>query len=210
MDAGNQRARRAGFFRKLGSWTFLVLALFALGGCSSVSRSARVEEVNTSTPVVLGPGDVVRISFTTAPELNLAQKIRSDGKISLPAVGQVKASGRSLSQLENELKKLYAPQLTNTDVLVTLDSAAIEVFISGAVKSPGKLAFDRPTSVLQAIMQAGGPTPFGNMRSIHLIRIANGVERTQLVDLRPTLAGRTTNAFYVKNGDIIQVPQSAF
>lgn len=199
-----------GFFRLLGCFLLVALVALAMTSCTSVSRSARVESVNASTPVVLGPGDVVRISFTTAPEMNQTQKIRSDGKISLPAVGQVKASGITLSQLETMLKRLYAPQLTNTDVLVTLDSAAIEVFVSGSVKSPGKLAFDRPTTILQAIMQAGGPNPFGNLRSVHLIRINNGVESTQLVDLRPTLAGKTTKAFYVKNGDIIQVPQSAF
>ncbi len=185
-------------------------AALLVSGCATVSRSARVEPVGPSTPVVLGPGDSIRISFTTAPEMNTAQKIRADGKVSLPAVGQVTASGKTLSQLENELKRLYAPQLTNTDVLVTLDNAAIEVYISGSVRSPGKLAFDRPTTILQAIMQAGGPNPFGNLRSIHLIRITNGVEKTQLVDLRPTLAGETTRAFYVRNGDIIQVPQSPF
>jgi polysaccharide biosynthesis/export protein len=192
--------------------TFLLVALLAaaLSSCGGVSRSARVEAVTASTPVVLGPGDVVRITFTTAPEMNQAQKIRADGKVSLPGVGQVTAAGKTLSQLETELKRLYAPQMTNTDVLVTLDSAQIEVYVSGSVKSPGKLTFDRPTTVLQAIMQAGGPNPFGNLRSVHLIRITNGVERTQLVDLRPTLSGRTTQAFYVKNGDIIQVPQSPF
>ena len=159
---------------------------------------------------MLGPGDVIRISFTTAPEMNQAQKIRADGKVSLPAVGQVTAAGKTLAQLESELKRLYSGQITNTDVLVTLDSSQIEVYMSGAVRSPGKLVFDRPTTILQAIMQAGGPNPFGNMRSVRLIRLTNGVQRMQVLDLRPTLLGETTKAFYVKNGDIIQIPQSAF
>ncbi|MFL6414205.1 MAG: polysaccharide biosynthesis/export family protein [Bryobacteraceae bacterium] len=189
----------------------LAILGFILSACGGgVSRSARVEPVTATTPVVLGPGDSVRVLFTTAPDMNQAQKIRADGKISLVGIGQITAAGKTLSQLETELKRVYAPQMNNTDVLVSLDSAAIEVYVSGSVKSPGKLSFDRPTTLLQAIMQAGGPSPFGNLRSVHLIRITNGVERTQLVDLRPTLAGRTTNAFYVKNGDIIQVPQSPF
>ncbi len=189
----------------------LLSVALALAGCAGPSPTATIEPVGTTTPVVLSPGDVVRISFTTTPELNQAQKIRADGKISLPAVGQVAAAGKTLTQLESELKRLYASQLTNTDVLVTLDSAAIEVFVSGAVRSPGKLVFDRPTTLLQAIMQAGGPTPFGNMRRVRVIRIsADSIQRMQVIDLKPTLAGRTTKAFYVKNGDIVQVPQSAF
>lgn len=209
MDSVHQKQPRH-FARLLALLLLNALLATGLSGCGGVNRSARVEPVTASTPVVLGPGDVVRISFTTAPEMNQAQKIRADGKVTLPGLGQITAAGKTLAQFEAELKRLYAPQMTNTDVLVTLDSSQIEVYVSGSVKSPGKLVFDRPTTILQAIMQAGGPNPFGNLRSIHLIRINNGVERTQLVDLRPTLAGRTTHAFYVKNGDIIQVPQSAF
>lgn len=198
---------RAG--RALGA-VIALAAVFALSSCAGPSRTAMVDQVATTTPVVLGPGDVIRISFTTAPEMNQGQKIRADGKVSLPAVGQVTAAGKTLAQLESELKRLYSGQITNTDVLVTLDSSAIEVYMSGAVRSPGKLVFDRPTTILQAIMQAGGPNPFGNMRSVRLIRLTNGVQRMQVLDLRPTLVGETTKAFYVKNGDIIQIPQSAF
>jgi polysaccharide export outer membrane protein len=136
--------------------------------------------------------------------------MRAAGTVSLPAGGQVTAAGKTLAQLESELKRLYSSQITNTDVLLTLDSAVIEVYMSGAVRSPGKLVFDRPTTLLQAIMQAGGPSPFGNMRSVRVIRLGNGIQRMQLVDLRPTLAGEPTKPFYVKNGDIVQVPQSAF
>ena len=188
---------------------WLLIAAFA-SGCQTTVRTGRVDAVVASTPVELSPGDTVRVTFTTAPELNQAQKIRSDGKISLPQVGEIRASGKTLSQFQNELMALYRDQLKNTDVVVTLDSAATQVYISGSVKSPGKLTFDRPTTVLQAIMEAGGINQFGNLRRVHLIRIANGVERTQVLNLRPTLRGETTRAFYVKNGDIISVPQSAF
>ena len=179
-------------------------------GCQTTVRTGMVEPVGATTPVVLGPGDVVRVSFTTAPELNQAQKIRSDGKISLPQVGEVRAGGKTLGQFQSELMSVYRSQLKNTDVVVTLDSAATQVYLSGSVRSPGKLTFDRPTTVLQAIMEAGGANQFGNLRKVHLIRTTNGVERTQILDLKPTVAGYTTRAFYVKNGDIISVPQSAF
>jgi polysaccharide export outer membrane protein len=193
---------------------FCIALLFvtatALTGCGGVTRTARVEPVTMTSPVIIGPGDVIRINFNGAPEMSQSLKIRADGKVTLPVIGPTYVANRTLPQLESELKRLYSSQLANSDIVVTLESGSIEVYIAGSVRSPGKLAFDRPTTMLQAIMQAGGPTPFGNLRSVHLIRITNGIERTQLVDLRPTLAGRTTKAFYVKNGDIIQVPQSAF
>ncbi len=181
-----------------------------LSGCETASRAPLKDQVGAMTPVVLGPGDVVRLTFTTAPELNQSQKIRSDGKLSLPQVGEVTATGRTLLGLQSELMSRYHSQLKNTDVTVTLESAVTQVYLSGSVRSPGKLSFDRPTTVLQAIMEAGGPDQFGNLRRVHLIRINNGVESTQVIDLKPTITGQTTRAFYVKNGDIISVPQTAF
>lgn len=189
----------------------VLLSALALCSCETPpSGPGFAEGVVASTPVVLGPGDVVRLSFTTAPELNQSQKIRADGKLSLPQVGEITAAGRTPLAFQNELKTLYKSQLKNTDVVVMLETGTTEVYVSGSVGSPQKMTFDRPTTVLQAIMQAGGPNQFGNMRSVRLIRITNGVQRTQILDLKPTLSGVTTRAYYVKNGDIISVPQSAF
>ena len=189
----------------------LAVALFAsLCSCETASPTARVDQVGATTPVVLGAGDVVRITFTNAPEYNQTQKIRSDGKISLPQVGEVTAAGKTVSQFEGQMKAVYRDLIKDTDVVVTLDSASIQIYVTGAVRNPGKLTFDHATTILQAVMEAGGPNQFGNLRNVHLIRTTNGVHRTQLVDLRPALAGEPTKAMYVKNGDIIQVPQSPF
>lgn len=213
MDRRSLKTDAVAGWRKLRvipAIAFVLLGCVALCGCGTVSREASNEQVMPSTPVVLSPGDVVRITFTTAPELNQTQKIRSDGKLSLPNVGEVTASGRTPLTFQAELERLYKSQLKNTDVIVALESAAIEVYLSGSVRSPGKLSFDRPTTILQAIMQAGGPDQFGNLRRVHLIRMTNGIQRTQILNLKPTLSGETTRPFYVKNGDIISVPQTAF
>ena len=97
--------------------------LVSLCSCETASRTARVDQVGATTPVVLGPGDVVRITFTAAPDYNQTQKIRADGKISLPQVGEVVAAGKTLAQFESQLKAVYKDQIKNTDVVVTLDSA---------------------------------------------------------------------------------------
>ncbi len=153
---------------------------------------------------------MIKLTFSGAPEINQSQKIQADGKLSLPLIGEVKAGGKTLSQLQGELVGTYKEQLKNSDVVVSLESSVTNVFISGAVNKPGKIAFDRPTTVLQAVMEAGGPNQYGNLRRVQLIRLANGVQRTLLLDLRATLNGQTTRASYVRDGDIISVPESAF
>jgi len=153
---------------------------------------------------------VIKLIFSGAPEQNQSQKIGADGKINLPQVGEITAAGKTVAQVQAELTALYKPLLRNTDVLVVVESGAIHVYMAGAVGKAGPLVLDRPTTILQAVMQAGGPNQFGNMRRVQVIRLVNGVERSQVVDLRPTLQGQATRPFYVRDGDVINIPQSAF
>jgi polysaccharide export outer membrane protein len=187
-----------------------VAALFcSLTGCTEL-RPPLPEQAAAPPRVNLSSGDVIKISFTGAPEMSQSQKIRADGKLSLPLVGEVYARGRTIPQLRADLIALYQPQLKNSDVVVTLESGVTQVYLSGAVGRPGKLTFDRPTTILQAITEGGGINQFGNSRRVQVIRLVNGQETTQLLDLHPTLKGKTTRPFYVRDGDIISVPQSAF
>jgi protein involved in polysaccharide export with SLBB domain len=179
-------------------------------GCQSRVNAPLPEQPTAKTPVNLSPGDVVKLSFVSATELSQSQKIRADGKLSLPLIGEVTAAGKTLIEFQNDLIRLYKPQLRNSDVVVTLESAIAEVVVSGSVSKPTKLKFDKPTTVFQAIMEAGGANEYGNLRKVHLIRVVNGEQLTQVLDLRPALSGKTTNALYVRDGDVIYVPQSIF
>ena len=189
----------------------LLLVCFALcGGCQTAPPPQVVDRGGGAAPVTLTSGDVVKLTFPGSADLDQSQKIQTDGKINLPMIGQVQAAGRSIGSLQAELTALYKPQLQNTEVVVSLDSSVIPVVISGAVEKPAKLFFDRPTTVFQAIMEAGGVNEFGNLKNVHLIRTINGQQVTRTLDLRSTLEGRTTNAVYLRNGDIIYVPESIF
>src|SRR5215468_7161975 len=158
-------------------------------------------------PAELTVGDVVRITFPAAPELNQSQKIGTDGTLSLPLVGQVHAAGKTPGALQSELSNLYKSQLQDSETVVTVESRAIPVVVSGAVQKPGKILFERPATILEAIMEAGGFTPEADMRKVTLIRIVRGQHETQAFDLRPVLKGKPTAAVYVNGGDVIFVPE---
>ncbi len=110
-------------------------------------------------------------------------------------------------QLQLELSNLYKTQLQNSDVIVTLETRALPVVISGAVQKPGKVIFDRPATVLEAIMQAGGFTPEADLKKVLLIRIVHGQHYSKIFDLRAVLQGQPTPAVYVSSGDVIYVPE---
>jgi polysaccharide biosynthesis/export protein len=158
-------------------------------------------------PSALTVGDVVKITYPVAPELNQSQKIGTEGTLSLPMVGQVHAAGKTPAALQSELSSRYKSLLQDSEVVVTVESKAVPVVVSGAVQHPGKIVFERPATVLEAIMEAGGFTPEADMRKVTVIRIVKGQHQTQVFDLRPVLKGNAETATYVSGGDVIYVPE---
>ena len=188
---------------------FLPISVF-LCSCEMPIVNPPPEQMAAPTSVNLVSGDVIKLTFPGAPELNQSQKIQADGKINLPLIGEVDAAGKTIASLQSELALRYKPQLQSTTVVVTLETAVTQVVVSGAVSRPSKLSFDRPTTIFQAIMEAGGVNEYGSLKRVHLVRIVNGQQHTQLLDLRPTLGGQTTRPYYVRDGDVIYIPSSAF
>jgi protein involved in polysaccharide export with SLBB domain len=186
----------------------VVVTLFS-AGCQSAPPLPQ-DAMIPSRPVILSPGDTVKLTFSGATDLNQSQKIRADGKLSLPQIGEVKAAGKSLPQFESELKRQYGSLLQNSDILVTLESGVIQIYMAGAITKPGKLTFDRPTTILQAIAEAGGASTFGSLKKVRIVRLENGQQRVHILDLRRAIKGAVPGAFYVRDGDIITIPQASF
>jgi polysaccharide biosynthesis/export protein len=206
------------FFLKLQSLSYgvgcigiLIFLAFAGAGCQTeVSSTTFSGQAEVPRHLILASGDVVKLTFSATPELNQSQKIRVDGKLSLPLVGEVDAAGKTVGQLQGELVQLYKSQLKTPEVTVSLEGSLTTVTVSGAVLKPSKFAFERPTTIFQAIMEAGGPTPYGNLGHVRLVRTVNGVTKSQLFDLHRMLRGEEAKPFYVRDGDVIFVPQSTF
>jgi polysaccharide export outer membrane protein len=187
----------------------LVFAALACGGCQS-PLPPLPNPPGPYTAVRLSPGDVIKLSFAEESDLDQTQKIRRDGKVSLPFLGEVTAGGRRVIDFQRELVRRYDEYLENPEVLVTLDTGAATVIISGFAGKPGALTFDRPTTVYQAIMTAGGVTDYGSLSNIHLTRIIDGVQRTETINLRPNIRGTPTRPKYVQDGDVIYIARSLF
>ena len=188
---------------------FLVFAALMCGGCQS-PLPPLPNPPGPHTAVRLSPGDVIKLSFAEESDLDQTQKIRRDGKISLPFLGEVTAAGKRVIDLQRELVRRYEDDLENPEVLVTLENGPATVIISGFATYPGKITFERPTTVYQAIMQSGGVSDYGSLSNIHLTRIINGVQRTETINLRPSIRGQPIYPEYVQDGDVIYISRSLF
>jgi polysaccharide biosynthesis/export protein len=86
-----------------------------------------------------------------------------------------------------------------------MENTVIPVVVSGEVQKPGKIVFERPAMILEAIMEAGGFTAYADPKKVSLIRQVQGDHHTQIVDLSPVLKGMPTPVVYVSPGDLIYV-----
>jgi polysaccharide export outer membrane protein len=162
-------------------------------------------------PTMLVPGDVIGLAFSGAPDLNQTQKIRPDGKITLPLIGELTASGQTFPAFQQLLEAQYKSQLKNSDVTITLESSEDRtIIIDGSVQRPGIIPADRPLTAFEAIMLAGGFTDDADMKKVQVIRLVHGEHRSVFLDLRGAMHGAPTPAVPVEPGDIIFVPEKAF
>lgn len=190
-------------------FALLIVAAFVCGSCQT-PLPPLPNPPGPHTAVRLSPGDIIKLSFAEESDLDQTQKIRRDGTISLPYLGQVTAAGKRVIDLQRELVRRYDEYLENPEVLVTLENGLASIIVSGFANRPGTFNFDRPTTVYQAIMAAGGVSDYGSLSNIHLTRIINGVQRTETINLRPSIRGKPIYPKYVQDGDVIYVSRSLF
>jgi polysaccharide biosynthesis/export protein len=166
-------------------------------------------------------GDVLQIEVLEDSTLNRTAIVLPDGQISLPLVGSIRASGRSLAQVQEDLTaRLSGSFATPPTVYVTLSALAervpsvpaaprlIDIFIMGAANTPGRIEVSPGTTFLQAIAQAGGLSPFAAKKRIQLRRVdKNGNEQVYRLNYEAIENGTAAGTTKLVDGDVIIVPQ---
>jgi polysaccharide export outer membrane protein len=156
----------------------------------------------------LGCSDVVEVNVWKEPDLTRAVVVRSDGKVSLPLLGEVPAEGKTTSDFGAELAKAYQSFLENPTVTVTvLQANSSKFYVMGQVTRPGEYALVRGITVVQGVSTAGGFTEWANSRKLVLLRRAGGKEQRVRVNYREIVSGQRPQDNYVLlPGDTIVVP----
>ena len=201
--------RRRGVSPSFCLFALLVFAALLCGGCQT-PLPPLPNPPGPHTAVRLSPGDVIKVAYADESVPDQTQKIRRDGKVSLPLLGEVTAAGKRVIDFQHELIGRYDGQLDNNEVLVTLENGTASVTVAGFANKPAVYAFDRPMTVYQVIMEAGGPSDYGSANNIHLTRIINGEQVTETFNLKPTIHGHPTKPEYVQDGDVIYISRSFF
>ncbi|HEV2397893.1 MAG TPA: polysaccharide biosynthesis/export family protein [Candidatus Sulfotelmatobacter sp.] len=120
---------------------------------------------------VIGNDDILNINVWKEAEISRSIPVRSDGKISLPLVGEVQATGRTPLILEQEIAEKLKNYISEPEVTVIVQQINSQKFnIMGQVARPGSYALASATTVLDAIAVAGGFRDFAKRKSIYVLR----------------------------------------
>jgi protein involved in polysaccharide export with SLBB domain len=159
----------------------------------------------------LQPGDVIEIKFFYNPELNEKLEIGPDGEISLQLLNEIKAGGLTREQLRSTIQQGYSGVLKVPEVSVIVRSfVGQRVFVGGEVNAPGLFPLEGRTSILEAIVRAGGFTDRARRSTVLLIR--KSPENRPICstwDLERLLSGEQSGEVEVlRPFDVIFVPKS--
>lgn len=162
----------------------LVLLMAATGSVQAESRPT-VLPVPTVIAVdadyIIGKEDVISVQVWKEPELTRLVAVRSDGKISLPLVGDVQAAGLTPSQLTAELTKSLNRFMISAVVSVGVQEARSQRFtILGEVARPGNYPLIKPMTVLDALAIAGGFRDFAKTNRMFILRTAPDGARSRI------------------------------
>ena len=190
----------------------LVKPAHAVGDAKPLARAADKLTLG-ATPGTsgykIGPLDVIEFSVFKVPELTRTAQVGEAGAISLPLVGEVRAAGRTVQEVERELaQKLGAKYLQSPQVSVVVkEYNSQRVTIEGAVKRPGVYPIRSKMSLLQVIATAEGLDATSDT-TVVVFRQIEGKRMAARFDIAEIRTGATKDPA-VQSGDVIVAPTSA-
>jgi len=206
---------------------FFLLVVVALGGlcitgcAGKSSKSGRGEEpiqvvpadfFNPSFPsqsVLIEPGDVLTVKFYYNPELNSAQIVRPDGKISLTLLQGLEVAGQSPEELQSRLLTLYSKEFVDPVISVEIEKKSnTSVFVSGQVTTGGIKSLQANTTIGQMLAQSGVKERDADLSSVVLVR-KHGDKLYKVYKVDARFEQGVERDIYLAPGDMIIVPRNA-
>jgi polysaccharide export outer membrane protein len=165
----------------------------------SISASAQVQEY------ILQPGDVIDIQVVEHPEFSGRHKIRPDGRVNYPVVGEIDVASLTCAQLVKIMEGKLSSYINNPVVSVSIEAYyANKIFIIGAVVRSGEYQIYEPIEVLKALAMCGG---LQNAK-VKIIKIIRADGTIVDVNTKQLFAAGNKDKYILYPGDTIYVPES--
>ncbi len=206
---------------KSRSLAFAVLTFIALAGGALAIGQTKPDIIKPQSPApsgggeasaaavdpnkyLIGPEDVLYIRVWREPDFTGPVVVRPDGKITLPLVGELQAGGLTPLQLTKSVTEALTKYINAPDVTISVQEVrSKKYYIDGEVNRPGSFPLITPTTILEALSNAGGFREFSNPKKIKILR----GDTVLKFNYREVTAGKKREQnVLVENGDHIIVP----
>lgn len=166
------------------------------------ATSASSEPSKANSSYIIGPGDLLAINVLHEPDVSQKVPVRMDGKISMPLIGEVQASGLVPGALQANIAQKLRDYIKDAEVTVVVEEIKSHQFsVMGEVEHPGSFPLVKTTRVMDGLAQAGGFRDFAKVTKIRVLRrtpqgttitlpfnykeVSKGKDSSQNVELQP-------------------------
>lgn len=200
-------------------WICAAAIMLLLVGCASdpIPDAVKVARFSgTEEAYRIGVDDRVQVSVWRNPELSVTVPVRPDGMISVPIIGDVKAGGRTPTEVAEIITKRLATYIREPSVAVILTELRAHEYltrvrVTGAVRTPRSTTHRQGMTVLDAVLEAGGPNEFAAPNRTKLYRRLDDKVDVYNIELGDILTkGKLDSNLPLRPGDVITIPERLF
>jgi polysaccharide export outer membrane protein len=192
----------------MGSPVFVALVSAAMLGCSSGGPYVWVNQLppdQTADGYVIGAGDLLSVRVYNQENLSTHARVRSDGKIAMPLIGEVEVRGKAPAVVSKELEVKLKELMVSPTVTITVEETQpTSVTVLGQVVHPGIYTVDSTSGVLQALAVAGGFNDYASRGSIYVMR-RSPAQRVRFTFADLTYVEGPAATFRIRTGDVVVV-----
>jgi polysaccharide export outer membrane protein len=173
----------------------------------SLPDGAGTVSAGTGAEYIIGPGDFLDVSVWKDEVLSRTVVVLADGTISFPLIGKIRAAGRTIAQVKDEIVKKLVRYYPEPEVNIEVkQSNSMLIYVIGRVNAPGRQVLNANIDVIQALAMAGGLNPFASRNKIKILRKER--DKTVVLPFRynDVIEGKIETNVELKRGDVIVVP----
>ena len=197
--------RRTTNFQKAASLTVLFMTSAAL-----VTAADSLKPPPGTAPgeaeYRLGPEDVIDVFVWKEPELTTTVVVRPDGRISLPLVSDLEASGKTAAELQQEITARVSKYVVQPVVNVMVKQVnSLKISVLGEVRRPDVYKIKNRVTVLDAIAMAGGFTDLARPNRVIILRNSPAGPQRIKINIKQLVADESGTPFYLQTLDTVYV-----
>jgi polysaccharide export outer membrane protein len=203
--------RPSGYPRRVRTLLGVVL-VFLVAACGPATNYDYSKEPDPRKhDFVIGAADVLKITVWKNPDLSTEARVRPDGTVTMPLIGDVQAAGRTPKDLKNEITKRLGSYIRDESSTVSVAVTEVNSYrftVSGNVERGGVFSSKYYVTVAEAIAMAGGLNKFANGHKLVVVRndAHNGVRRVPIDFDRISTGQHPEENLVLVSGDTLFVP----